>query len=108
MKNKNIQKTLQKEIKHAETKYTSKFLTDNIHVNPKKFYSFFKARKQDSTGISTLKHNNSLITLPAHKAHTLNFSQSSPKHNQTSRTCQHQRTQQSPLLQYTLKELSNS
>ena len=68
----NIQKTLQKQIKKAETKYTTNFLADNIGTNHKKFYSFFKARKQDTTGITTLQHNNSFVTLPIHKAHTLN------------------------------------
>ena len=68
---KNIQKTLQKETKHAEIKYTSTFLTNNTQ-NPKKFFSFFKAHKQDTTGITTLLHNDSLVTHPQDKANTLN------------------------------------
>ena len=60
-------------MKQAEIKYTSTFLTDNIKINHKKFYSFFKARKQDTTGISTLEHNNSLITDSLHKAQALNL-----------------------------------
>ncbi|KAK3870887.1 hypothetical protein Pcinc_023913 [Petrolisthes cinctipes] len=68
---KNIQKTLQKETKQAETKYTSTFLADNTQ-NHKKFFSFFKARKQDSSGITTLLHNNSLVTHPQDKANALN------------------------------------
>ncbi len=67
----NMQKQLQKEIRQAETNHTNTFLTDN-KKNHKKFYSFFKARKQDSTGITTLQHNNSLVTLPQDKAHALN------------------------------------
>ena len=58
-------------MKHAETNYTATFLTNNIQ-NSKKFYSFFKARKQDTTGITTLLHNDSLVTLPHEKAHALN------------------------------------
>lgn len=68
---KNIQKTFQKEMRQAETKHTATFLTDN-KLNHKKFYSFFKSRKQDSTGITTLLHNNSLVTHPQDKATALN------------------------------------
>ena len=66
------QKKFAKNIKTAERNYISTYLTDNIKNNIRHFFKFFKSRKQDTTNISALKRNNTLVTSPDGKAQLLN------------------------------------
>ena len=65
-------RNLQKNIKTAERNYISTYLSNNIKNNTRHFFKFFKSRRQDTTNISALKQNNTLVTTPEEKAQLLN------------------------------------
>ena len=79
------QKHLKKSLKVAEQNYVSRHLSDALSTSPKAFFSFFKARRQDTTNIAALKKENTLVTSSAEKADILNqqFQSAFTKENMT-------------------------
>ena len=66
------QKLFKNSLKIAEQNYISRHLTDSVNTSPKTFFSFFKARRQDTTNIAALKKDNILVTTSVEKADLLN------------------------------------
>ena len=65
-------KKFAKNIENAECKHIATYLSENIKNNTRHFFKFFKSCRQDTTNISALKHNNTVVTTSEHKAQVLN------------------------------------
>ncbi|XP_063400034.1 uncharacterized protein LOC134684660 [Mytilus trossulus] len=51
----NIKAELQRESTRAHTKFMQNIVSDELYKNPKRFWSYIKSRKQESSGITSLK-----------------------------------------------------
>ena len=71
-KYKKLKQLAQKEKRKAYNKYINDIFCDDFKDNPKKFWSFIKSKRCDSSGISPLKHNGITHINPKAKANILN------------------------------------
>ena len=69
---KTTEKNVKREIEKAHREYTDKFLNLNASENPKKFYSYIKSKRSNTSRIPTLKENDNLLSTPKQKAAALN------------------------------------
>jgi len=67
-----IQKETQRTCKDTYNNYVSNMLSEDHNNNPKKFWSFIKSKRCESTGVSALRHNGALYEDSATKADILN------------------------------------
>ncbi|CAG2220005.1 unnamed protein product [Mytilus edulis] len=58
---KNIKAELQRESRRAHTKFMQNIVSDDLYKNPKRFWSYIKSRKQESSGITTLKNKDGYL-----------------------------------------------
>jgi uncharacterized membrane protein len=58
---KTTEKNAKREIEKAHREYTDKFLNLNASENPKKFYSYIKSKRSNTSRIPTLKENDNLL-----------------------------------------------
>ena len=68
-----FRKTVQKKIRASYWSYTNRMLNDPEDKHNKSFWRFIKAKRQDSTGISPLTHNERLVSDNKGKANILNM-----------------------------------
>ena len=67
-----LRKRVHRELRASYWDYVNNLLDPEIDKSNKKFWRFIKARKQDNTGISTLRENGRIITDSQEKAEVLN------------------------------------
>ena len=67
-----LRKRVHRELRASYWDYVDNLLDPEIDKSNKKFWRFIKARKQDNTGISTLRENGRIITDSQEKAEVLN------------------------------------
>ncbi|CAG2238216.1 unnamed protein product [Mytilus edulis] len=58
---KNIKAELQRESRRAHTKCMQDIVSEDLYKNPKRFWSYIKSRKQESSGITTLKNKDGYL-----------------------------------------------
>jgi hypothetical protein len=69
---KHLKQQCQQECRKAHNSYISSMLDEDSKSNPKKFYSFIKSKKCDSSGVAPLKSNGTLFSDSKLKADILN------------------------------------
>lgn len=71
-KYRHLKKLAQQEKRKAYNNYVNNMFCDNFKENPKKFWSFVKSKKCESSGIAPLKQNGITHSNPKAKANILN------------------------------------
>ena len=71
---KNLQSEVRQSLRYAHQQYVTNILNStDSSVNKKPFWHYIKSKRQDRTGISTLKSvDGRVVTTPAEKAELLN------------------------------------